>query len=306
MTDWVDFFVYALFIFSMFFVYPWTLGKLSVPMLVDRNAQWVKENRETLRRMERVGSGALWLQFAVGSVSLTMLSMVQLESITNFELPEKWILLWNLSSITGSDLPQKWALLWQLTVVSTLVSTLFFVALGILMFFVWMAKIPVSERRQADLLRRSIDDFIPLPVRLVTYLLVFIILTAWIVVAVLGWYEDPNFLKRLIRIFVISGFIWLTTSYSIGRRPNVMDRLFGLGYRRGEVLLTFSCLLLPVVIGSVRLYEEFAGVIAFNINRAIFLGSALYVTLWILWIGYLVASNLQAREGTDNTLINIK
>ena len=305
MTTWIDFFVYTVFILSFFVVTPWAYGKLAVPMLADRNSDWVKKNPKALLNMKRFGDWVFWIHCAFGIVSLVVLAMIQLQLLTASDWPEKLILRMQLSSLAGPDsLSAQWMLLTQFSMLSLFIGMLLFTTLGLLWYVVWVRKVPIAERRQANLQRRSIHDFVPLTVRLVTYLLVFLNLTAWVVVAFLGWHDDPLFWQRLVFMFFGSGFFWLATAGAIARRPNVMDRMFGSGYRRGEVLLTFLCHLLLVATGVARIYEELADVIVFNINRGMFLGIVLYVIVWMLWIGYLVASNLLPSKGVDSKLIN--
>lgn len=264
-TDWIDYFVYVVFMLVVFFIFPWSQKRLGVPMLADRNAKWVANNPGTLRRMHRIGRWVSWLQYVFGATSLYFLTRIQLRA-----LPE--------------GLPEKWMLLWTLSMVALYAGILVFGSIGVIWHMAFNRRIPVAEQRRAILAPRSIDDFVPLPVRLVTYLLVTITLAAWAIVAVLGWHDDPAFWARFVIIFGLSVFFWLGTRFAVGRRPNVMDRLFGPDYRRGEVWLTFSTQLLPPIIGGVRLYEELADVKVFGINRAMFLGLALFISAWLLWI----------------------
>jgi hypothetical protein len=280
MTDWIDYFVYVLFILSVFFVYPWTSTKLTGPMLADRNANWVTENPGAVRRAKKISHRLLWLHLAFGTASLLALTTLQLG-------------FWFPTQPPDSRVVAKWLVLWQVSMASLYIGMLVFGAIGVASHLILKRKVPVAERREANLERRYIGDFVPLWVRLTTYSLVVAIFAAWTVVAVLGLYNDPTrFWTRFVLLIGLSVFFWLGTSAAIGRRPNAMDRLFGPDNRRGEVLLTFSTQLLPPIIGAVRLYEELSNVIVFDINRAMFLGLALFIAAWLLWIGRQTAANL--------------
>ena len=270
MTDWIDYFVYAVFLIAIFFAYPWAQNRLTVEKLLDRNPQWVTENPDNVRGIVKKSYWILWAHMIGGVVSLYFLTRIQLRELTD-------------------DLPEKWMLLWQLSMVALYAGIIVFGTLGIIHYLRFQRGIPVAEQRTAALQPRSLDEFVPLPVRLITYSLVIANLIAWSAVAVLGWHDDPIFWARLIIIFGLSFFFWLATRYAVGHRPNAMDRLFGSDYRRGEVWLSFSTQLLTPMIGAVRLYEELADVFVFNINRAMFLGLALYIALWLLWTTWLTA-----------------
>lgn len=289
MTDWIDFVVYVVFILSIFFVYPWSQTKLAVPMLADRNAKWVAENAGAIRRMESKGRWLIWLHFAFGAASLAILTSLQLG-------------LWFPPQPGEPPMIEKWMVLWEVSMASLYIGMLIFGTIAVVSHLLFKRRIPIAEQRHANLERRSIDDFVPLRVRLATYALVFLNLAAWVTVAVLGWHDDPRFWARLVILFGLSGFFWLATSFAVGRRPNALDRLFGPDNRRGEVLLTFSTQFLPPVIGAVRLYEELANVIVFDINRAMFLGLALYVAAWALWIARQTAQILPRDGGAVHEL----
>jgi hypothetical protein len=76
---------------------------------------------------------------------------------------------------------------------------------------------------------------------------------------------------------VISGVFVLLVATAVRRRPGAMDRIFGPGYRRTEVLVAFAAQLLPLPNGVARLYEQVAGNSSETPDRFMHLGMVLLV-----------------------------
>src|SRR5690606_37139490 len=103
MTEWIDFIVYGTLIAALFFVQPRAGRRLTVPVLADRNPQWVAENPETVRKIER-SQWFLWVLHAVGAGGIALLAGVQLGllDLAPGPLPDgsavqKWMTLWDIN-----------------------------------------------------------------------------------------------------------------------------------------------------------------------------------------------------------------
>jgi hypothetical protein len=270
MTDWIDFAVYAAFLFALYFAQPTTQQRLIVPLLADRNAEWVAAHPDTVRRIA-ASRWRLWLSYGLGAISLAVLASYQLG-------------LWHLPPTRGGFIPPKWAVLWNLAMAGMIAAMVIGGAIGLWAHFAIKRLIPVAPRRQATLERRSLDTSVPRWVQHVTYALVMINLAAWIVVAILGRYSSPDFWNRLVTMFGLSGFFFWATRAMVARRPNALDRIFGAAHRTWEVRLTFSTLLVPPMIGALRLSEEIAGTAThyWDLSRAEQLALAIFLTFWLL------------------------
>lgn len=142
MTEWVDFTVYATLIAALFFVQPRAGRRLTVPVLADRNPQWVADNPETVRKIAR-GQWFLWVLHAVGAGGIALLAGVQLGllDLAPGPLPD------------GSPV-EKWMTLWDINVGFILLAILLGGGAGLYFWFGVYRRIPLASRRQAALDRR--------------------------------------------------------------------------------------------------------------------------------------------------------
>ncbi len=270
MTEWVDFTVYATLIAALFVVQPRAGRRLTVPVLADRNPQWVAENPEAVRKIAR-GQWFLWALHAVGAGGIALLAGVQLGllDLAPGPLPD------------GSPV-QKWMTLWDINVGFILLAILLGGGAGLYFWFRVYRRIPLASRRQAALERRSIDDFVPRRLRYAVYALVAANLAAWAAIAAAGAYSGADFWGRFATLVVLSAVFAFFTHVAVNRRPNAMDRILGPGNRRAEVRFNFACHVLPPIIGAVRLYEEVNDTALMDINRAMGLALALMVIFGLL------------------------
>jgi hypothetical protein len=157
-----------------------------------------------------------------------------------------------------------------------------FGASGIL-FTRWLnTAVPLAARRQATLVRRSIDDFVPRWVQRLTYGFVSVVILAWVVTAVLQRPVTAEFWFRFVILATLSPIFEFFVRLAVNRPPHVMDRIFGLSFRVSEVRIGFAMHLLPPLVGLVRLYGQVAGTELVDLNRAMHLGVAMIVTAWAL------------------------
>lgn len=270
MTEWVDFAIYAVLMAALFFIQPRAARKLTVPLLADRNPQWVAENSEAVLKIER-SQWFLWVLHGAGAAGIATLAAVQfgLLDLAPGPLPD------------GSPV-EKWMTLWDVNVGFILLGVVLLGGAGLLFWFRLYRQIPLANRRHAALERRSIDHFVSRWVRYAAYVLIVANLAAWVVAGIVGAYSTPLFWTRFVLLIALTGIFAFFTRVSINRRPNVMDRILGPGNRRTEARFNFACQLLPPVIGAVRLYEEVNDTALMDINRAMFLALALMVIFGLL------------------------
>lgn len=281
MTSWIDFAIYALLLIVLWFVNPRVMSRLAIPMLADRNAEWLAAHPEVVE-ITRNRRWHIRLHDALGTVSLTVLLTLQLG-------------FWFPGQEQGQPTVEPWIALWGITTLLVIAYLVVIGSTGLYYHRIVNRYIPIGERRQASLERRSIGDFVPVWAQLVTYALVMINLTAWVVTAISGQHDAPLFWTRLVLLFALSVFFHFAAVAAVARRPNAMDRVFGPPYRRKEVHLAFSMQLLPPIIGAVRLYEELADTIVFDINRAMQLGLVLMIIAAFLSFARLAAGTLLWR-----------
>lgn len=273
MTDWIDYAIYVAFLVAMYFIQPTTQRKLAIPMLRDRNAEWLAAHPDVAHKVEK-RRWNLWLGYVLGAISIGVLTSLQLGLWTPPPAPD------------GTVLPN-WVFLWDLTMASMMVALVVGGSIGLVGYFRTKKHIPIAARRQATLERRSLSDSVPRWVQLATYVVVIVNLVAWVIVAVLGTHSSPVFWPRVVIIFVLSGVFYFGTAISVGRKPNVFDRIFGPTYRHWEVRITFSTQILTPIVGAVRLYEEVYNTHLLDISRAMQLILASFITYWLLRISLL-------------------
>jgi len=167
-----------------------------------------------------------------------------------------------------------------------LLAGLTYVAVCALLFLRWLhANVPLSSRRQATLYRRSIDEYVPQTIRYAIYAVIALHFAAWATVGVTGRYVTGAFWGGLAFQVAISGVFLLLMATAVRRKPGAMDRIFGAGYRRIEVLVAFAAQLLPLCNGVARLYEQVAGNSSENPDRFIHLGLVLLVVALAMMLG---------------------
>lgn len=274
MTDWIDFLVYAAFLFALWFVQPAMQQRLAIPLLRDRNADWVATHPDAVRAVER-SRWRLWLSWTLGAASLAVLAAFQLD-------------LWQVPAPPPGAPPlMRWLVLWNLAMASMVVAIVVGGTIGLIGHVQLKRHVPIAPRRQASLERRAMDDFVPRPLRYLAYALVLANLAAWSIAAALGAHSTPLFWSRAIVTIFLSAFFFIVARAMVARRANVMDRVFGPSYRRWEVRWAFSANFLTPLVGAVRLYEEVNNVFLFDMNRAMQLFLALYITYALLRISLL-------------------
>lgn len=254
MTDWIDFAVYAALLIALFVLQPRAQQRSIVPLLMDRNAEWVARHPDIVRGIAGI-RWRLWLCYALGAISLGVL--------TSFQFG-----LWEAPVTQDGTVLPKWMWLRNLTMATTLAAVLIVGALCLQGYFALMRLVPIAARRQTTLERRSLDAFVPRWLQFLAFGLVAGNFVAWIAAAAWGTHSSPAFWLRALSMVVLSAVFFLATRAVVSRRANVMDRIFGPAYRPWEVRCVFSTQFIPPVIGALRLYEEVSGTLLVDTGRA--------------------------------------
>lgn len=274
MTDWIDFLIYAAFLFALWFVQPVAQQRLAIPFLEDRNPDWAAAHPEAVRAIGH-SRWRVWLGWTLGVLSIGALAAFQLG-------------LWRLPPPPpGTPVMSGWMALWIIAMGSMLVAIVVGGTIGLYRHFQIRRHIPIGPRRIASLERRSLDDYVPRSFQYVAYALLAANAAAWMIAAILGTHSSPIFWSRVVTIFFLTGFFLFFSGLTVKRRANVMDRIFGPSYRRWEVRWGFSTLFTVPIVGALRLYEEVNGVFLFDMSRAVQLSLALYITYSILRVSVL-------------------
>lgn len=246
MSEWIDFVVYATLPVIVCIALPRWGARFTRPMLNDRNPEWTAANPEIVGRLE---DGGWWMKTiqAWGIISVLVLLAFRLDLQPRALSPQ------------SLDTPS-----WE--VLMTTSNLLLAVGLVILCYggvssYRWVKRlVPLTERRQATLTPRSLDDFVPRWLRYLIYgLAVANILARPVVDACY-----PGHLKEVwgpvaIQIF-ISALAFLCTVGGVARAPNQFDRALGPAYRRMEVHIGFLLMSGLAISALIYLWLEFSGV----------------------------------------------
>lgn len=262
MSEWVDIAVYAALIVAVWGAFPVWTSRFTIPLIADRNPGWLADHPESERRLVE----SRWFRWSCqlgGSVSLLTLLVFQFDvwpqQLGFLRAAPKWETLKDLNSalfIAGRS----------------------YVTACTVVFLWWLnTSVPLSSRRQATLERRSLHDYVPRPLQFAVYAVIVLHLAIWAVVGLAGRYATAAFWGGMAFQFVISGVFLLFVLSAVRRRPGVMDRIFGPGYRRTEVRAAFAAQLLPLPNGIARLYEQVASASSDSLDRAMHLGLVLLV-----------------------------
>ena len=254
MTEWVDVLVYGVFLTIIWIALPAVNRRFTVPIIRSRNPAWLEAHPDVA---QRTGRARIFqrVSYALGVLSVALLVAAQTGvwpqalSAPAFE-PEHWMVL--------SDLLTGLVIVWLL-----------YFAAGAAIFSRWLNReVPLAERREASLERRSIDRFVPRALQIVVYTAVGLHLTAWVAVGLLGAYSSDAFWGSVAFQFGIALIVLLIARFVAERAPNVMDQTFGPVFRLTEARLAFVAQLAPLMNGFMQLQREIVGTVSPGIDRA--------------------------------------
>ena len=254
MTTWIDFLVYASFTVVFWGAIP-AWSRFTIPAIAARNPEWVLSHPDAERRF----AANRW--FRVSCRVWAVLSLAALLAVQTCA--------WSPSLLVGAP---RWEALKDLN--SALLITALLAVFGcFLQFERWLrTNVPRAARREATLVRRSVDDYVPRPAQLVVYGIVILHLAVWLIVGVTGRASGAGFWGMLTFQYVMSGVFLLLAMAAVQRKPSAIDRIFGSSYRRTEVRVAFACQFAPLMNGAARLYEQTGGATLESLDRLLHLG----------------------------------
>jgi len=242
MSEWIDLAIYVTFIVLIFVLLPRHGRQFTLPMIADRNSEWLARNRDVVARLERsrwfLNACYLW-----AAISIAALLGVTLELIAPpFEAAApKWEVLKDLNStfaIVG------------------------FLGWGVcaLLWFRWLGThVPAAETRRATLKPRRVGDYVALPWRVAVEALTVLNLGVWVAVGALGLAGGAKFWGGVAFLVGLSAFFAIYAYRVPTRRPGYLDRVFGETYRRSEVRIAYFMRAWPVVAGAIVMTELTTG-----------------------------------------------
>jgi hypothetical protein len=242
MSEWIDFSIYAASNFVLWIMLPLAYRELAVPVMMDRNPEWVAANPAAVQRIARSywfnNSCIVWGIVTVGALLLVQLGV---------QVPG-----------TSSATP-----LWrQLNNVNSALFGIGCVAFAATMFVVRLRLnrwIPPGVRRSATLQPRSAADSVPRAWRIATEVLTISLFLIWLILGVLGVPHSPKFWDGFI-FLIFNALIFAVMAYASARRPpNYMDRVYGPAYRHREVRIVYGARLVIVVFGAIALTGSITG-----------------------------------------------
>jgi hypothetical protein len=238
MSEWVDFVVYAAVITLLFVFLPRHGTRLALPMIGDRNPQWLASHPAIAASVER----SRWFVHACygwAAVSITASLAVTLDLI----------------GAPFSDETPKWEVLKDLHV-SLLIIGMIGWAAGTLHWWRWLCThVPPAEIRRATLKPRTADDYLARHWRFAVEALTVLNLGAWAVMRLLGFLDGDKFWGYLALLAGMSA-LFAVFSYRVPRRPpDYADRLFGEAFRRVEMRAVYTMRLWPLVISAIGVAE---------------------------------------------------
>jgi hypothetical protein len=282
MIQWIEFGVYATFVSMVWFGFPASSSRFAVTYVADRNADWLRSHPGLAEKLNS-RRWSLWSCYGLGFLSLAVLFAFHIGL---------WPQSDALSEPGGSG-----AVMQSIAAASAFIAIAYF-AVGAALFHRWLQKeVPLARRRHASLERRSIDNFVPRWLRLATYALVGVHWTAWVLVGVLGP-RTGDFWPRVVVQVVFPLACLALMHAAVVRRPNALDRIFGLENRRWEVRFAFAIQFYLLAWGALSLYETVAEATAFDIQRATRLVPALIV---ITGFGTFILNSRRRTGGTGPT-----
>jgi hypothetical protein len=262
MSEWIDFAVYATLIVLVFVLLPRHGRQFVLPMLADRNPEWLVRNPDLAARFEQsrwfLNACYLW-----AAVSFAVLLGMTLDVI---------------APPFGTDAP-KWRVLQGVSGTFLIVGMLAWGACSLL-WFGWLGKhVPLAETRRAALKPRAIGDYLSFPWRVAVEVLTALHLGAWVVIGALGLAAAPKVWWSFAFFVGMSALFAVFVSLTPRRRPGYLDRVFGDAYRQSEIRAAYTLRLWPAIAGSIAMAEQITGA---DLDRLAHLLVAAYVCVLAL------------------------
>ncbi len=240
MTEWIDFTIYALQA-ALFWVFLPRQGRqFGAPMIADRNPAWLAANPGMVAYLKN-STGFLQVWYVWATVSIAVLLAVRLGwrpfdgSAPSWEVLKNWHGLLMIMGMLG-----------------------WFVSAGL--WFRWLAcNVPLADTRSATLRRRTTENYISAPWRVVVETLTVLHLAAWLVVAAVQDELVANYWGKFAFIVTMTVFFAVFARFVPRRRPGYPDRIFGDTFRRVELRVAYVLRLAPLIAGATVLGETLTG-----------------------------------------------
>jgi hypothetical protein len=232
----------------------------------ERNPEWVATHQEMVSKLERVWHPEVY--YLWGAFSLGLLLAFQAG-------------VWPDGLTPWSEDGPKWEALKDLNSTLLLPGILYFAATGVLFRRSLKQLVPLAERRRASLECRALDDFVPRGFQIAAYILAGGVLLAWLVVGILQLYSSAIFWARFAFFAVLTPAIAYVVQLGVSRRPGMLDRILGPGFRVREIRCGFVSHAIPPIVGAGRLYEEVTATQLMDVQRILHLVVPAFIALWV-------------------------
>ncbi len=245
MSEWIDFALYALQIVLLWVLLPRQSTHFTLPMIVDRNAEWPAKHPAVMQHLLR----SRWFLntfYVYAALSIAVLLALRL----GFQVP-----VFSRTTETPS---------WE--ALKDAHGTL--MILGLIMYFAgffawsrWLSvHVPLAAHRSASLKPRLASDYLPRSWRVATEVLTTAHIALWILFGALGWGSGAKYWWSFAFIAVMTVLFAVFAYLVPRRRPGYQDRLFGEAGRQVEIRVAYIMRLWWLPIGAIGMAEHITGV----------------------------------------------
>jgi hypothetical protein len=274
MSEWIDFAVYVTLIMLVFVFLPRHGRQFTVPMIADRNPEWLASHRDVVARLERsrwfLHACYVW---AAGSIAVLLGVTLDL-----------------FASPFGAVAP-KWEVLKDLNSTFLIVGFLGWGACSLL-WFRWLGThVPLAETRRATLKPRVASDYLARSQRIAVEALTVLHLAAWLVVGALGLAGGAKFWWSFALIVGMTVLFALIAHLVPRRRPGYVDHVFGDAYRQVEVRAAYFMRLWPLAAGAIGMTELITGVDLARVGQLLIVSFVCVLGLMLLRVRPIVPAS---------------
>jgi hypothetical protein len=232
MSNWIAYIVgFSQIIVLHFLALPYGL-RLTYSVYLGKNRQWVTDKPE-FRERYPLPKWSVWLSFLLGAG----LCAYFLREIMHVDGDQR-VLLLNLFN-------------WPIASFSAVYS-----AHAIIECFRVRRKIPLPAKRRVVLERRSLQSIVNPKWVSVAYLLVVVVVGAYVFAHYAGVIDTHVFVKRTLDMAVLSLASSLALAFGVLRKKQSVDEWWGPAYRKSEVVFGVACLYLVAGFGALSFLQD--------------------------------------------------
>lgn len=283
MTDWIDFAIYALFLFMLWIWFPAKIWKFWSMSASERNPDWLAEHPGYARKLSD-SRWCLWPAFFIGGLSLLAIALIQTD-------------IWPFDFLAAGPHSLR---VWQVTNMSVAG----FIAYLVVMISVMRSRrlgIPLAPRRQATLEIRSVDRLIPRWVLVAIYAVAAINVAGYIAIGASGLYSGParTYWIFLATMLLVIGIFSLLVRGAVRRPPNRIDYAVGPVNRRAGIWILLGVMCLILAGTDFILYESSTHmpVLDGRVDRLMFIVVELLVFASIAYLFRRIRSRMASAPG---------